>query len=127
VEESLAKDHYLLLVEKEVWTKGKKTSKPVLKYYAVNDFQEALNDAYFEKHSLSVEILHDPTKSEDDESDDSDEGSGSTLTKTVKKKEDYIKEYADLMEVTVEDVDPKMTVKELQTEIAAIKKEKGIA
>lgn len=77
--------------------------------------QSFLDDKYFEKHDISMEILHDPTLSTEGEP------TGETKTITSKKKEDYVKEYADLLGVEITDVDPKLTVKQLMAYIEEAK------
>lgn len=104
--ETLCKDHYLVLQEKEQWVKSVKVSKPTLRLISEGDMQSFLEDKYFEKHEITLVILHDPTLS----------GSEKKLnTSTVtKKKEEYVKELADLLEISVSDIDPKLTIKALQ-------------
>ena len=67
-----------------------------------------VSDRYFENHEITVIILHDPTYKEGDK------------VKEVKlvKKEDLIKKYADMIEVPIESIDPKITIKELNVLIA---------
>lgn len=74
-----------------------------------------LADKYFEKHEISMEILHDPTLSS------KGEPTGETKTIVTKKKEDYVKEYAELLGVEITDVDPKLTIKQLQQYIEEAK------
>jgi hypothetical protein len=121
---ALAGDHYLLKIEKEEWIRGVKISKPQTRFYSINDFREAQADQYFEKHSYSVEILHNPNLTSEEVEE---EETGSKPKSGAKKKEDYILEYATLMEVSVDDIDPKMTIKELAEEIAKVKANKGIS
>lgn len=113
--EDLAKDHYLVLVEKEQWNKGTKTSKPTERLISINDMESFIGDKYFEKHEISMEILHDPTLSSEGEA------TGATKNIVTKKKEDYVKEYAELLGVEITDVDPKLTVKQLQQYIEEAK------
>ncbi len=106
----MAGDHYLVLQEKELWAKGIKVSNPTLRVISLTDFQSFLEDKFFEKHEITVEILHDPTLGKG--------GSGSGTALPNKKKEDYVKELASLLEIEVADIDPKLTVKKLQEMIA---------
>lgn len=125
---------YLLQTEKEVWDKGTKLSTPSLSYVAINDFLLMRDGGFYEKEQISVEILHDPTMPEsaaekmkvlkdNKEEGGKDEG-GAQEPEKKKVKADYVKEYAELMEIAIEDVDAKMTVKELQAEIETIKASK---
>lgn len=113
VPNSLAEDHYLLLIDKEVWKKGRKISKPHTKLVSKNDFKAFAEDRFFEKHEISVEILHDPTL-----------GKGGATIAPPPKKEDYMKQVAELMEIDIKDVDPKLSIKELKEIIAEEKKGK---
>ena len=68
--------------------------------------QSFLEDKYFEKHEITLVILHDPTLAA---------GTEKPLSASVtKKKEEYVKELADLLEISVSDIDPKLTIKALQ-------------
>lgn len=82
----------------------------------INDFHSFVEDKFYEKHEISVEILHNPTVGTDNEK----------KVEAPKKKEEYVKEYAELLELEVSEIDPKLTIKELKQYIADEKKAKGI-
>lgn len=111
--DSLAKDHYLVLQEKEQWVKGRKVSNPTLRVIAKDDMESFLSDKFFEKHEITVEILHDPNLGSG-----SDSGKTLDMNKITKKKEDYVKELAALLEIDASDIDQKLTIKQLEQMIA---------
>lgn len=115
-------------MEKEEWNKGKKISKPTKRVISINDYNSFANDQYFEKHGFDVEILHDPTLEEggvkaaksvklEKQSDEAkgEKGKTATPSKQVNKtKADYVAELAGIRKVTVESIDPKLTIAQLK-------------
>lgn len=115
-------------MEEERWNKGQKTSKPHHRFVSINDFNLAMEQRYYENHSISVEILHDPTIVDLVEVKKPVKPATNVAKSTAppKQKQDYVKELAEVLEIDPTQVDPTLSIQQLRGLIKEHKRRKGI-